>query len=112
MISISKVTKSMFRFFDSMGKARVNSWLLGMGREWVEDNGYSYEAVRGGIDKWPWRMSAEKVAEEKELKRMIRELKSYNDRELADIGIPRCKIEHAVRYGIVANDPNPDRYAA
>jgi uncharacterized protein YjiS (DUF1127 family) len=99
MITISKVTNSVGRFFESMGKARVNSWLLRMGPEWVENNGYSYEALRGGISKWPWRRAPEKVAEEKELKRIIRELKSYNDRELADIGIPRSGIEDAVRHG-------------
>ena len=52
------------------------------------------------------------VAKEAEIKRAIRELKSYNDRELRDIGIPRSKIEHAVRYGIPANDSDFDHYAA
>lgn len=53
-----------------------------------------------------------KVAKEAEIRRAIRDLKSYNDRELRDIGIPRSKIEDAVRYGVAANDSDFDQYAA
>jgi hypothetical protein len=112
MITITRIIKSMGRSIDSMAKARVNSALLSMGREWVEDKGYSYEALRAGVSKWPWRRSPEKVAEEKQIKRAIRELKSYNDRELRDIGISRSKIEQAVRYGNAANDSDFDKHAA
>jgi len=37
MITISKTAKALQRFFEAMAKARVNSVLLGMGREKVEE---------------------------------------------------------------------------
>jgi uncharacterized protein YjiS (DUF1127 family) len=89
----------MKRFFEKVAKARMQSTLLSMGQKWAEDKGYSYEAIVAGESEWPWRKSAEKVVNEKEIRRVIRELKSYNDRELRDIGIPRTDIENAVRYG-------------
>ena len=55
MITISKTAKAIQRFFEAMAKARVNSTLLGMGREKVEELGYSYEALLVGPSAWPWR---------------------------------------------------------
>lgn len=55
MITISKTAKAIQRFFEAMAKARVNSTLLGMGREKVEELGYSYEALLAGPSAWPWR---------------------------------------------------------
>ena len=49
---------------------------------------------------------------EAEVLRAIRQLKSMNDRELMDIGIPRGEIERAVRYGIASNDGSYDQHAA
>ena len=99
MNTINKTVKSMKHFFENLAKARMQSTLLSMGREWVESNGYSYEAVKAGVSKWPWHSSPEKVTREKEISRAIRELRSYNDRELRDIGMARSEIEYAVRYG-------------
>ncbi len=111
MNTISKTINSMNRFFDRVAKARMQSTLLTMGRAWVEDKGYSYEALRGGVSAWPWRKPAEVVAKEKHMNRMIRELKSYNDRELRDIGIARCEIEYAVRHGRRGDEFETDRAA-
>lgn len=55
MITISKTAKAIQRFFEATAKARVNSALLGMGREKVEQLGYSYEALQAGPSAWPWR---------------------------------------------------------
>ncbi len=99
MITISKTIKSMQHFFESTAKARVNSTLLTMGQEWVEDKGYSYAALRVGVSAWPWRQSPEEVASEREIKRVIGELKSYTDRELRELSIARSDIETAVRHG-------------
>ena len=111
MITISKTINSVAKFFDKMAKVRVQSWLMRMGPEWVERNGYSYKDIQIGISKWPWRQSPEKIAEEKEISRAIRELKSYNDNELRDIGIPRSKIEYMVRYGNSGDEFDTDRAA-
>ncbi len=111
MITISKTINSMGKFFDKMAKVRVQSWLMRMGPEWVEKNGYNYEDILSGVSKWPWRQSPEKAAAEKEIKQAIRELKSYNDNELRDIGIPRSKIEYMVRYGNSGDEFDTDRAA-
>ena len=62
MITISKTAKAIQRFFEAMAKARVNSTLLGMGREKIEVLGYSYEALRMGPSAWPWRKTTQKSA--------------------------------------------------
>ena len=101
----------MKRFFEKVAKARMQSTLLSMGQKWAEDKGYSYEAIVAGESEWPWRKSAEKAVNEKEFRRVIRELKSYNDRELRDIGIPRTDIENAVRYGRPGYEYDTDQAA-
>ena len=111
MNTIKKTVKSMKIFFENIAKARMQSTLLNMGREWVEDKGFSYDALKLGVSEWPWRQSPEKIAEEKEIRRSIRDLKSYNDRELRDIGIPRSEIEYAVRYGRREEEFDTDRAA-
>lgn len=55
MNTLSKFIKSIGVFFDLIAKARVQSTLLGMGREWVERHGYSYDLLRAGTSEWPWR---------------------------------------------------------
>jgi uncharacterized protein YjiS (DUF1127 family) len=103
MNTISKAIESFRHFFDATAKARMLSTLLGMGPEWVEMRGYSYALLRKGIGAWPWRQDPAQTAEEKEIRRAIRELKGFSDRELRDLGIARAGIESAVRYG------HPDR---
>ena len=103
MISLTNIWQSMQRHFAAVAKARVQSTLLTMGPEWVERYGYSYQSLRNGIDAWPWRQTPEKAAEEKEIRRAIRELSHMSDRELRDLGIARSGIESAVRNG------HPDR---
>lgn len=111
MITITKTIKSIGNFFDRMGKARLQSWLIRMGPEWTEANGYSYDDILHGLSKWPWRQSPEKIAEEKEIKRVIRELNSYNDRELRDLDIARSEIETAVRFGRPGYERDLDKAA-
>lgn len=103
MIRLSNIWQSMQRHFANLARARAQSTLLTMGPEWVERYGYSYRALRSGIDAWPWRQTPEKAAEEKEIRRAIRELKDLSDRELRALGSARSGIESAVRHG------HPDR---
>ena len=111
MNTIGKTFKSMERFFERVAKARMQSTLLTMGQKWAEDKGYSYEAIVAGESEWPWRKLPEKAAEEKEIKRVIRELKGFNDRQLSDIGIPRGEIERAVRHGRPGYEYDTDQAA-
>ena len=64
MFTITKVSKAMSGFFESIARARVNSVLLGMGREKVEEFGYSYDELRLGPDAWPWRKMPQKGTNE------------------------------------------------
>lgn len=111
MNTIGKTINSMNRFFERVAKARMQSTLLTMGQKWAEDKGYSYEAIVAGESEWPWRKLPEKAAEEKEIKRAIRELKSFDDRQLRDIGIPRGEIELAVRHGRPGYEYDTDQAA-
>jgi hypothetical protein len=104
MKTMSAIIKSTGRFFDATAKARVQSTLLTMGREWAERHGYSWELLRAGVSEWPWRQSPESDNAEQEIKRAIAELNSFSDRELHDLRINRCGIENAVRYGRCEND--------
>ena len=62
MISMNKIAITARRFLEATTKARMNSakamvntTLLGMGREQVEELGYSYEALLLGPSAWPWQ---------------------------------------------------------
>ena len=111
MITITKTIKSIGNLFDRMGKGRVQSWLIRMGPEWAEANGYSYDDILRGLSKWPWHQSPEKIAEERKIRRVIRELNSYNDRELRDLGIARSEIGTAVRFGRPGYERDLDKAA-
>lgn len=100
----AKIFNSVGNFFDRIARARMQSTLLAMGRDWVERQGYSWELLRAGTDYWPWRQTPAAAAEEREIRRSIRELKQFSDRELQEIGISRGSIESAVRYGNAEND--------
>ena len=74
MITITKIAKAVQRFFEATAKARVNSTLLGMGREKVEQLGYSYEALRAGPSAWPWRKTTYNSAATGEIGAQVRGL--------------------------------------
>lgn len=79
MITISKTAKALQRFFEAMAKARVNSTLLGMGREKVEELGYSYEALRAGPSAWPWRKTTHNSAATGEIGAQVRGLNETSE---------------------------------
>lgn len=105
---MTSTMKALQRFFEATGKARVNSVLLSMGREKTEELGYSYEALRDGVSAWPWRKTPQNRAKEIETQSHVRELKTFTDRQLTDIGVARHGIEQAVRYGRPGIDHDQD----
>lgn len=116
MITNSKAFKIIGRFsaaaaraLEATAKARVQSTLLSMGPEWVEKYGYSYDSLRAGVNEWPWRQTSEKLIEEQQVKRSVKELNSYSDLELNELGIARNDIEFAVRHGHPENDYSLER---
>ncbi|MCG6889305.1 MAG: hypothetical protein LJE92_06920 [Gammaproteobacteria bacterium] len=97
MITISTIIESTGRFFDTIARARVQSTLLTMGREWVERNGYSWELLRGGVSEWPWRQTTQAIATDLDTRRTIAELNHSSDREPHDLRIPTGGIENVAR---------------
>ena len=79
MITISKTAKAIQRFFEATAKARVNSTLLGMGREKVEELGYSYEALQIGPSAWPWRKTTHDSAATGEIRAQVRGLNEISE---------------------------------
>ena len=79
MITISKIAKALQRFFEATAKARVNSTLLGMGREKVEELGYSYEALRAGPSAWPWRKTTQDSAVTSEIEKRLCEPGDFSE---------------------------------
>ncbi|NND90199.1 MAG: hypothetical protein HKN42_04985, partial [Granulosicoccus sp.] len=80
----------------------------------LEDSGFSRELLMNGVNDWPWRLDQALVSDaalpgdvafqtpaprDSEVRHAIAELKSYSDRELAELGVNRNGIENAVRYG-------------
>ena len=110
MITITRIIKALGQLGEATAKARVNSVLLGMGREKVEEFGYSYDALHLGPSAWPWRKTTQDSAEEKETRAHLSELKTFGDRKLNDQGIARNGIEQAVCQALPRI--NPDRNAA
>ena len=54
MISKNRIIAAARNFFEAIARARVNSVLLGFGREKAEELGYSYDALLLGPSAWPW----------------------------------------------------------
>lgn len=107
-----------------LGRSRLRSYLLTLSDRALKDLGFSRHLLKQGISSWPWRPSIAKILtfdqkvkifdaygmvnmREKEIKQAIAELKSYSDRELADLDIPRENIEFVVRNGRPRLDEDP-----
>lgn len=100
---LSTASKYAGRYLQALARARVQSTLLLMGRDWVEKYGYSWDLLQSGTEAWPWRKPDEPVRDEQEIRRAIHELHQLSDRELRELGLARSGIETAVRSG------HPDR---
>lgn len=97
------------------GKLRTRQYLLNMNDSLLQDAGFSRHLLLQGVDAWPWRTETEQSPEfklitsvekvvpvefgKRTVKQAIRELNTYSDRELAELGVTRHGIEEAVRYG-------------
>jgi len=105
-------------------QSKVRQQLLTMSDRQLEDYGFSKQLLLEGTSAWPWRLdsvadavstgnhadaaglkAAPKVSRVKPesnrkiIKKAVKELSGYSDRELAELGINRQGIEEAVRYG-------------
>lgn len=97
----------MARFFRKSGKLRMQSYLMRLPTSQLIAWGYSPTQLSKGISAWPWRLedqpmaasSTETAFTAKQLRASVKELQSFSNAELADMGLNRGTIEHAVRYG-------------
>lgn len=105
---ISQIKSLLLDSLRNFGRNRLRSRLLGSSDRVLQDMGFSRELLLQGVEAWPWRMDGEKDEariyrlinkHEQDIERSIRELRSFSDRDLADIGIARCDIETVVRNG-------------
>jgi uncharacterized protein YjiS (DUF1127 family) len=120
----TRVRTVLADFFIMVGRERARNSLLHLNDRLLEDVGLSRELLVEGGSAWPWRKDSVEIAsatkkkkitnifsmaseQEVEIQRAIKELKSYSDRELADIGITRCDIEFVVRNGRPKLDEDP-----
>lgn len=54
MVSIKNAIKAMQEALELKGRAKALGVLRTMDRRWLEENGYSIEALEQGISAWPW----------------------------------------------------------
>lgn len=91
-------------YMTSLGRKQARRILLGQSDHTLEDLGISRAMLETGIKAWPWKIQEDQPAPAAPKKVMshskaIRELNSYSDRELQDIGITRGSIVEAVKKG-------------
>ncbi len=106
------------------GRSRLRSYLLTLSDRALKDLGFSRDMLQQGISSWPWRPSIARILsfdqklktydvygmvnkQEKEIRQAIAELRTYSDRELADLDIARENIEFVVRNGRPRLDEDP-----
>jgi len=104
---LSKAGRGFDSYMTRQGRIRAHKVLIGQS-DWVlDDLGISRELLKGGVKNWPWKnaenqpsvIETSKESRRKIEARAIRELNSYSDKELHDLGINRGSIVEAVRNG-------------
>ena|SRR5450631_2222746 len=85
-----------------LSKRRDRKLLLKLDDRTLADIAISREMLEQGVKAWPWRLPEDSVqvaAVAGSFRTAVRELESYNDAELADLGISRGSIQDAVLHG-------------
>jgi uncharacterized protein YjiS (DUF1127 family) len=109
------------RLMERIERGRLRRELLRRTDYTLVDMGFSRDLLEEGVSAWPWRPAADggSGAVNKPLpaikptayRQAIRELRTYSDAELADLGLHRSTIEYAVCHGRPGID-DLDRHAA
>ena len=107
MSILSKLSDLVLASFEKSGRRKALAELNNMSDRTLEDLGISRSLLSQGIQSWPWKSDMEltnspKQSKSSEIKAAIRELQSYNDRDLADLGISRGEIVEIVKNGRAA----------
>lgn len=105
LVTLNRIITAIQHRLELTARARTRRVLLDRSDRFLEDVGISRRLLEAGVHAWPWREiddASEAVAAlegRRGLRRAIRELNAYSDRELADLGLSRADIPHAVLYG-------------
>ena len=100
------------------GRKRALEILLNSSDRILTDAGLSRELLEQGVRAWPWKAEQldqkqqpimfDKIASD----RAIKELSTYSEPELHDLGITRGSIEEVVKHGRPGIEPNDQRKVA
>ncbi len=105
LVRVNRIITAIQHRLELSARARTRRVLLDRSDRLLEDAGISRALLQAGVHAWPWRADgsaspAEAVGENRRsLRKAIRELNAYSDRELADLGLARTDIPRAVLYG-------------
>ncbi len=103
---LAAISRSYEAYMTKRGRQMAHRVLMSQDNRTLEDIGISRHELLGGVKNWPWadvntakKPVAPPVQNMMSEAKAIRELKSYSDRELSDLGINRGMIADAVRNG-------------
>ena len=89
-------------FSQFLSKRRDHKLLMQLDDRTLADINISRELLDQGVKSWPWHMPQDSVAVAsvaQGIRAAVKELDSYSDAELADLGISRGAIVDAVLHG-------------
>lgn len=93
-----------------LSKRRDMQLLLQLDDRTLSDISISRELLEQGVAAWPWRIEADHAPyhiEANKLRGAVKELETYSDAELADLGLTRGNIVEAVLHGRPGIDQTP-----
>jgi uncharacterized protein YjiS (DUF1127 family) len=85
-----------------LSKRRDRKLLLRLDDRTLNDISISRELLEQGVRSWPWRLPDDSIlvaTAANGIRTAVKELETYSDAELADLGISRGSIQDAVLYG-------------
>ncbi|MFK7862218.1 MAG: hypothetical protein AB8B64_25655 [Granulosicoccus sp.] len=119
MLQIFKTMADRYnRYATFLGRKRACEVLLNSSDRMLEDAGFSRELLEQGVAAWPWlRTQSDQDLQPLDLqtsatRAAIKELQSYSEAELLDLGLTRGTITQAVLRGREGIDNLRDRKAA
>ena len=104
---ITAIGRGYDNYMTRQGRVQAHRILSSQSDWTLNDLGVSRQLLNGGVKNWPWkitndqpsRVEASRESRRKIEARAIRELNSYSNKELHDLGITRGSIPEAVRNG-------------
>lgn len=103
MTILNNLVRSFNSYKTYMGRTKARKVLLKSSDRMLEDAGFSRDLLESGVKAWPWHAPVVSLVPLKFKQtgnvEAIRELHTYSDKELNDLGISRGSIPHVVMFG-------------